>query len=570
MVILSDQEPVVDGMRPRIYSAATTDFSVIGYGTLDCVSCIVTEELRGIYELEMKIHCDSRHFDRIAEGNIILATHSNKGDMQPFQIYKVRRLINGFAEVYAEHVSYRLNKSVVMPYSANGIQDAVSKIRQSAAEDCGFSFTTDMTSDAAFKLETPRTIKSLLYGETGSIVDVYEGGELEYDHFMVRIWKQRGEDNGVLVRYGKNLTDIKKETDISDIYTAIVPYWRGTYQEAEVTLTLNEKTVESDYVDQFPTRRTVAVDFSTDFDELPTQAQLRSAAKSYVNNNVRRQLMTSIETSFIDLSITDEYKNKSGLMSVNLGDYVTVVHEALGIEDKQEVVKVVYDVLLDRNKSVELGDLKKTLASALRSRDTGVRSLINNRSDATKRELENKINTSNENCQKEIDKVREDLQEEIDKLKQADPTDKIHPVGSIYLTVGTENPGTIFGGTWKMIETGRYLRSAAVGGAEQTGGSVEHQHEYKFITHTNLGITATNANGESIVKYPAVSNIIPLNLQDVTESKGMTKGYLEFNASQVTMTKDSTVNTQQEFTAKTLPERTEPPYFNVYMWQRIS
>lgn len=35
--------------------------------------------------------------------------------------------------------------------------------------------------------------------------------------------------------------------------------------------------------------------------------------------------------------------------------------------------------------------------------------------------------------------------------------DNIHPIGSIYLTMSSENPSKTFGGTWKLIAQGRTL-----------------------------------------------------------------------------------------------------------------
>ena len=52
--------------------------------------------------------------------------------------------------------------------------------------------------------------------------------------------------------------------------------------------------------------------------------------------------------------------------------------------------------------------------------------------------------------------------------------DKIYPVGSIYMSVNSTNPGTLFGGTWQRIE-GRFLLGASsTYGAGSTGGEASH------------------------------------------------------------------------------------------------
>ena len=52
--------------------------------------------------------------------------------------------------------------------------------------------------------------------------------------------------------------------------------------------------------------------------------------------------------------------------------------------------------------------------------------------------------------------------------------DKIYPVGSIYMSTVSTNPGTLFGGTWQRIE-GRFLLGASsTYGAGSTGGEASH------------------------------------------------------------------------------------------------
>lgn len=278
-------------MKPVIFPHDATEFTTQGWGPLTCISCEVEEERNGIYELTAKIPFDSPRFDKLLEGNIIVATHSNKKDRQPFQIYSVSKTIDGLAEVRAEHISYRLNKIVAMPFEATGVQAALSGLKSNATENCPFTFWTDKESNVKYKPKTPKTIRASLAGEGGSIIDTFSAGDYEFDVFAVKFWADRGADNGVTVRYGKNLTELQKETDISDIYTAIVPYWTGQNAEGnEQTVMLSStpanNVVQSDYVDYFPTARTVAVDFADKFQDPPTAEQLRAAAVTYLNENV--------------------------------------------------------------------------------------------------------------------------------------------------------------------------------------------------------------------------------------------------------------------------------------------
>ena len=67
----------------------------------------------------------------------------------------------------------------------------------------------------------------------------------------------------------------------------------------------------------------------------------------------------------MQLEQTEEYKGLALLERVSLCDYVTVIFPKLGVNAKAECVKLVYNVLLDRVDSVELGDAIQTVADTI-------------------------------------------------------------------------------------------------------------------------------------------------------------------------------------------------------------
>lgn len=64
------------------------------------------------------------------------------------------------------------------------------------------------------------------------------------------------------------------------------------------------------------------------------------------------------------------------------------------------------------------------------------------------------------------------LQAQIDKIWD-EMWKKIYPVGSIYTTITQDNPADLFGGTWEIVSSGRYLRG--VGETTTAGTLVEQQ-----------------------------------------------------------------------------------------------
>lgn len=355
-------------MKPILYSAGESQFRNNGIGRLaDAVKCTVTEERNGQYELEMQYPVTGIHYAEILEERIIAARHDDSDDVQPFRIYKTTRPMNGIITVNARHISYQLSKVTVMPFTAGNCQDALAGMVENSVGDCPFTMWTDKYVTAGFAVQQPSSFRSLLGGVSGSILDVYGPGEYEWDRFTVKFHAHRGSDQDVYIRYGKNMTDVKKTSDTSNLWTGIIPFWAGTDEsEQAVLVTLPEKAIYSDYADDYVYKMVVPVDFSSEFENCPTEEQLRSRAQAYVRGNAANGIPSSIDVSFVALWQTEDYKNWAPLQKLKLCDTVTVYHKGLGVENKAKIVSVTYDVLLERYEKMTIGEVKTNLGDSIR------------------------------------------------------------------------------------------------------------------------------------------------------------------------------------------------------------
>lgn len=75
--------------------------------------------------------------------------------------------------------------------------------------------------------------------------------------------------------------------------------------------------------------------------------------------------------------------------------------------------------------------------------------------------------------------------EEIDDLLDTvnDIFDLIYPVGAIYISANSTNPGILFGGTWEQIQDTFLLAAGSTYSGGSTGGSATHTHTMEH-THT--------------------------------------------------------------------------------------
>lgn len=342
-------------MKPILFPSTATEFTTQGLGALsDAISCIVTEERNGLYELEMQYPQSGIHFSEIQNRCIIYAIPSPYREAQPFRVYRITRPINGIATIYAQHISYDLAGIPVNPFTAGSAAEALSGMASHTAVESHFSFWTDKSTTANFSVLVPSASRSVLGGVEGSILDVY-GGEYLFDKFLVRLYNQRGNDNGVVIRYGKNLTDVEQDANISSVATGVLPYWVGA--EGEL---VQGNIVNVDGTFDFV--RIMTIDFSSDFENQPTASELETRALQYIKSNKIGVPSVSISVSFVQLEQTEEYKDLALLEKCDLCDTVTVQFEALGINAKAEIVRIITDVLLERYESVEVGDIRANIA----------------------------------------------------------------------------------------------------------------------------------------------------------------------------------------------------------------
>lgn len=345
---------------PILYQSTETAFDTNGIGILsDAVSCVVTEERNGSFELEMQYPLNGVHYGHIAQRSLLLAAPNPVDPLQPFRVYRISRPLNGIVTVYARHISYDLSGIPVQPFTAANAPAALAALKSAAAVDCPFDFWTDKTTTATMAVKAPASIRSLLGGSSGSVLDVY-GGELAFDRYTVRLYGQRGADRGVSIRYGKNLTDLQQDENCASVYTGCCPYWLG--QDGTLVM-LPEKTLAADGSYDFV--RILTLDLSAEWMEAPTVETLRDRAKAYMADNCIGVPTVSLTVGWAQLEQSEEYKNTALLERVLLCDMVRVEFPALGVSASAKCIKTVYNCLLERYDSVDLGDARTTLADTI-------------------------------------------------------------------------------------------------------------------------------------------------------------------------------------------------------------
>lgn len=349
-------------MIPILFEQDETVFETNSICRLrDCPRCEVTEERNGIYECEFDYPIDGVNFEEIKVGRIIAVMHDDNRDIQPFDIVSHTKDIGGLATFRAVHISYRLTGITATLKNITTIGGALTGF-SSGTPSNPFTFSTDMDTSVSGSMGcadgTPRTVREMMGGVEGSFIDTW-GGEFRFDKFDVQILSARGASRDFTIRYGVNMTEYSDEVDISELYTAVIPFW---YQE-EVGAVVGDM-VDSGYQ---LNGRTVCIpmDLSDQYETQPTKAQLQSMAASKISSQKPYNPGRTIRVNFIQLSDSPDYTVFSELEQCLLCDYINIRFPAYGVDDSYKVVKTVYDVLTERYIEMELGNLSTSLAEAL-------------------------------------------------------------------------------------------------------------------------------------------------------------------------------------------------------------
>lgn len=395
-------------MIPILYDIDEINFDSNGLGRLrDIIDCKVVEERNGIYECDFSYPVDGANFDLIKLGRIIGVSH-NEGtvsrsvrfrepltdevediltdesgaaltsavvkeisefDIQPFDIVSYSRPIDGVVTFHAVHISYRQSKMVTYALGINSLADAFDSFDDvffpdnPLGQDSGgnpFTYITDKDSTgycAAFD-GTPRTIRSLLGGVEGSILDTY-GGEYEWDKWLVKLHRERGEQKDFSIRYGVNMTDFEDEMDFSESYNTCVPYW------ASGTVMIRGGEVSSGQSTIGIGNRCMPLDLTDRIENQPTVAQLEAMAVTVMAEQQPYLPSQNIKVDFVRLQDEAGFDDFDKLLECKLCDSVKVVFPHYDMSAYYKIVKTVWNVLLDRYDEMELGNLPVSLAEAL-------------------------------------------------------------------------------------------------------------------------------------------------------------------------------------------------------------
>lgn len=343
-------------MKPRLYRNDATEFDNLGFGVLTTAFfCEVTEQLNQAPTLELHLLNYDPIFQYVTTGNIIAVQPNNYDPIQAFIIEEVHKTIAEEVTVYATHIAAHRAKLIpVSAFTATTLNAALSALISHSMETNPLTLKKDSGKNnvtATMETTHPASLRELLGGSEGSIIDIYRG-EWAYDNFTMTLYNKRGHDNGVRVMYRKNMTDFQlgELFDWAESVNGCIGFWQN--EETTVTSAIQYAAGASDY----PYKKTVVVDFTDKFEDPPTVAQLNDLAAAWIAGKGAPAI--NMDVTFDRLAF-DDHK------TITLGDTVQVINPDLNINTTRRIVGLVYDTLAEEYTTITIGDQKETINEAI-------------------------------------------------------------------------------------------------------------------------------------------------------------------------------------------------------------
>ena len=306
----------------------------------------------------LDFECGLEYADYIAANNIIVA-NTPQGD-QAFRISSFdttgKKITIKAWHVYYDSANYIIADSYVVNQNCNNALDHLN-----GATDVPSPFTTLSNVQT---INSFRCVRKSLQEAINTVLERW-GGHLVRDNWNISIMNAIGQDNGVTIQYKKNLKEITAKYDWSNVCTKLLPVGYDG-------LLLPQLYVYSNTQYDIPYTKVISFEQDVNEEDYPDQDTYQEAllydlyqqATQYVDQKCIPAVTYTVKAN-ID-KITD------------VGDYVEVYDQRLGLQLGAAVTSYNYDCILGRYTEIEIGTIGQTLSNLISNVSNTVNNAITN------------------------------------------------------------------------------------------------------------------------------------------------------------------------------------------------
>lgn len=336
----------------RLFSSDDKTFTTNGDIVIKPLKAKVHKEDNGSFYLDLETRLD--YVDDLTANRIVVA-NTPQGS-QAFRITNVeqtRKKISAKCHhVFYDSNNYLIADSYVVDKNCN---DALDHLNNATDNTSPFTTVSDVTMINSF-----RCVRKSLYEAIQTVIERW-GGHLVRDNYTIAIRNAIGKDNGVVVRYAKNLKEINCEYNWDNVVTKLMPVGKDG-------LLLDEKYIYSNTQYDIPYTKCVSFEQNSINEEDYKDAEGNLNEVSYKNalmNDLRSQAQDYVNAN---CKPSVNYKLKANLEKItDVGDTIVVKDERLGLDITTNVIAYDYDCILERYTELEFGNFKQKLSNLVDS-----------------------------------------------------------------------------------------------------------------------------------------------------------------------------------------------------------
>ena len=333
----------------KIFSPTDNIFTSNGDKIIIPTKAKVHKEDNGAFYLDLETNLD--YINDIVQGNIVVA-NTPQGD-QAFRISNVtatrKKITAKCYHIFYDSKNYLIQDSYVVDKDCNDALDHLNSATDTASP---FATLSDITSINSF-----RCVRKSLYEAIQTVIERW-GGHLVRDNWNIKVMSSIGQDNGVTIRYGKNLKSITCESNWDNVVTKLMPVGKDGILLNALDDT-QDVYVYSGLSYPIPFTKTVSFNQDINSEDYETEEEYQQAllddlliqAEDYVNTNCYPKLNYTLKANVE--KITD------------IGDVIEVDDERLGITLLTNVISYDYDCILEKYTELEFGNFTQKLSNLM-------------------------------------------------------------------------------------------------------------------------------------------------------------------------------------------------------------
>lgn len=334
----------------KLFNSTDKIYTTNGDKTIIATRAKVHKEDNGSFYLDLEAPLD--YVNDLVQGNIIVAP-TPQGE-QAFRLSnpektKTKIKVKAY-HVFYDSQNYLIADSYVVDKNCN---DALDHLNSATDNPSPFTMVSNIGN-----INSYRCVRTSLCDAITTVIERW-GGHLVRDNWTIKVMASIGADNGVTVRYAKNLKDINCTENWDQVVTKLLPVGQDG-------LLLDELYVYSSVQYTIPYTKTISFDQSNVLQDDYKDAEGNldeNAYKQALINDLRDKAQTYVEQNCLPQV---NYTLKANVEKLtDIGDTIQVIDERLGVDIMTNVIAYDYDCILGKYTELEFGNFTQKLSSLL-------------------------------------------------------------------------------------------------------------------------------------------------------------------------------------------------------------